>query len=112
MTKFEIWKYQLSGVMCTFNMPEWSTVLHVAYDINTESPCIWARHEVEEKDNLVKRHFECVGTGITFDDPKHTFMENIDPTKVIDLLYNYIGTVQLPNGIVLHVHEMTDANAT
>lgn len=85
----QIWKYSLNEVGTnTFEIPHDATILSCQLQNNV--PTIWAK--VDPTEVKSERYFEVVGTG-------HEVSEDIDSGT-------YINTIQLPNGIVLHIFEI------
>lgn len=85
----EIWKYSLIDVgNNTFEIPSGAKIL--TCQLQREVPTIWAL--VNPDAEKEERHFEVVGTG-------HDISKGIGG-------FSYINTVQLTNGIVLHIFEI------
>jgi hypothetical protein len=88
----EIWKHPL--LLNSDNhllLPKGARILTVAEQ--NDNGYLWEIHDVSQRDELVERVFEIVGTGHVFDSA---------PTL-------YLGTYQINGGFVWHVFELTGA---
>ena len=92
-----IWKYQFKKLgEATFEMPDGAKIVHVgAQSFNTQTGpeshvTMWVL--VNPDNTKVKRNFEGVATGETFEADPHPL--------------NYLGTAVFPNGTVWHALEI------
>ena len=85
----QIWKFSLHNVCDTIiEIPKGGEILTCQLQGNT--PTIWAMVDTEKEKG--ERTFGLVGTG-------HEISESWKS-------FSYINTIQLPNGIVIHVFEI------
>lgn len=83
-----VWKFNLSAITTTLDLPEDSRILSVG--AQGDFICLWALVDPEAR--KVKRTFKFYGTGWNIEEPVTTL--------------RYVGTVQMPyTGFVFHVFE-------
>lgn len=92
----EIWKFTMTGPETAFRMPFGSTVLSVG--IQEDDIVIWA--EVDIPSAAVTRRFAAYNTGVELPGFVRIDARGIAGTRA------FVGTVQMPSGIVWHIFEV------